>query len=56
MVTEPYLDKAEVARRLGISRTTLERYIDERDFPVMHVGPRLVRFDWEAVQNWLREQ
>ena len=53
MVTEPYLNKAEVARRLGISRTTLERYIDEKGFPATYVGPRLVRFDWADVQAWV---
>ena len=55
MVTEFYISAIEVARRLGISRRSLDRRI-ESGLPVRRIGPRLMRFDWAAVDAWVREQ
>ena len=56
MVTETLLTREEVARRLAISNRTLERYICERDFPVVRLSLRTLRFSWPAVEEWIAEQ
>jgi excisionase family DNA binding protein len=49
-VQEPrLLDAAEVADRLGISVHTVRNMTDRGELPVVNVGPRLKRYQLEAV-------
>ena len=52
MIVEPLIDKWELARRLGVSRNTLDRYI-AAGLPVIRLSKRAYRFDWAAVQEWM---
>lgn len=48
----------DIMRRLGVSRTTVERLIrDDPEFPApVSITPRLRRWDSEAVEQWLRRR
>lgn len=56
MVTpEPLITKAEVARRLGVSRRTVNRYTAHDGLPIIRLTSSTVRYDWAAVQAWLAQ-
>lgn len=58
---EPLIDKFEVARRLGVHFSTVERLIKADDLPVYRLGsPKAKRaqlkFRWSEVEAWLLER
>jgi excisionase family DNA binding protein len=51
------LSPAEVARRLGVHRGTVYRYLQEGEFPAIRLGetgPLRVRSD--VLEKWLQQQ
>ncbi|TNF32495.1 MAG: DNA-binding protein [Deltaproteobacteria bacterium] len=44
----------EMAKRLGVSVTTLYSWVRSRRIPCVYLGPRAVRFDPTEVQEWLK--
>lgn len=54
MPREPYVDTDAVAEYLGVSRRTLEVWVQRRRIPFHKVG-RLVRFRLSEVDAWIAE-
>jgi excisionase family DNA binding protein len=51
-----YLDKKQVAKRFGISVSTVNNYMRE-GMPFYKIGAgKLVRFVSEEVEKWIRER
>lgn len=50
---EVLIDGAEVARRLGVSRKTVERWVQTKIVPSYRFGHRCVRFDFGEVRSAL---
>jgi hypothetical protein len=48
---EPLPDKRAVARRYGICVRTVDRWMAEGKIPYLLLGPRVIRFRWEAVER-----
>lgn len=46
------LDVVGAAHWLGVSRTTLFELMQEKDFPVMRITERVVRFDPKSLYRW----
>lgn len=51
-MTRPLATASEIQARLGVSRSTLSRWIASRGLPCYRIGGTL-RFDPEAVEAWL---
>jgi excisionase family DNA binding protein len=51
----PYIDKAALAQRLGLSRRTIDNWM-QRGLPHLKLGTRRVRFDLRDVEPWLQRQ
>lgn len=52
-----YLTPTEVRAEFRISKTTLARWVKERNFPApVRLGPSSPRFDAEAVQRWVDQR
>lgn len=49
------LKKKEVAERFGISVSSVNNYM-RHGMPYYKIGGKLVRFDQEEVENWLKEK
>ena len=48
-----YLNKLELAERLGITRRNVEEMMRRRKIPSIALGHRTVRFFWPAVEKAL---
>ena len=46
------LDTAGAAKWLGVSRTKLFEFMQQKDFPVMRLADRTVRFDPNSLYQW----
>ncbi|MCX6968080.1 MAG: excisionase family DNA-binding protein [Verrucomicrobia bacterium] len=46
-----YLNKLEVAERLGTTKRGVEEMMRRRKIPFLKLGHRTVRFDWTAVEK-----
>lgn len=46
----------QVAARLAISKRTVLRLAAEGKLPFIRLGTRLIRFDPERVESWLKER
>lgn len=57
---EPLVTKFDVAARLGVHFSTVERLIKTDALPVYRLGPpggrQQLRFRWSEVDAWLRER
>ncbi len=51
----PYIDKKALATRLGLSRRTIDNWM-QRGLPHLKLGARRVRFDLRDVEPWLQRQ
>lgn len=51
----PYIDKKALATRLGLSRRTIDNWM-QRGLPHLKLGDRRVRFDLRDVEPWLQRQ
>ena len=51
----PYIDKKALANRLGLSRRTIDNWM-QRGLPHLKLGARRVRFDLRDVEPWLQRQ
>lgn len=49
-----FMGKGETSKYLGISRTTLDRWIKERNFPVSMIGGKYV-YKRSEVDKWVEE-
>lgn len=49
-----FLKKKEVAERFGISVSSVNNYM-RQGMPYYKIGIKLVRFDLEDVEKWLKE-
>lgn len=48
------ITKSEVCERLGVSRSTLHRWMDAGAFPApRQIGPRAVRWPEDQVNDWI---
>lgn len=55
--TERFLGRREVLRRLGVSQTTLYRWLDAGAFPrPVPMGPRRVGWLESELQAWIAER
>lgn len=50
-----FLKKKEVAERFGISISSVNNYM-RQGMPYYRIGSKLVRFDLEDVEKWLKEK
>lgn len=50
------LDYDELEERTGILKATLRAYVNRKQIPYMRFGPRLVRFDPDAIERWMLER
>ena len=50
-----FLKKKEVAERYGISVSSVNNYM-RQGMPYYRIGSKLVRFDPEEVEKWLKER
>ena len=50
-----FLKKKEVAKRFGISISSVNNYM-RQGMPYYRIGSKLVRFDPEEVEKWLKER
>ena len=53
MQTTEYLNKLELAQKLGITRRGVEEMMRRRKIPFIALGHRTVRFFWPAVEKAL---
>jgi excisionase family DNA binding protein len=51
-VPEPYIDKAEVARRLEVQVRTIDNWMRRKMIPYYKIG-RAVKFKWSDVEAYL---
>ena len=51
--TENWVDIAEVATHLQVTKDSIYRWVDSRSFPAHRVG-RLLRFKLSEVDDWVR--
>jgi excisionase family DNA binding protein len=51
--SKDYLNKLELAERLGITRHGVEELMRRRKIPFLTLGHRTVRFYWPAVERAL---
>ncbi len=51
--TQDYLNKLELAERLGMTRRGVEELMRRRKIPFLSLGHRTVRFFWPAVERAL---
>jgi excisionase family DNA binding protein len=49
----PLLDGTDLAARLGVSQSTIERWVAARIIPVYRFGYKCLRFDYSAVREAL---
>ncbi len=49
----PYIDKQALAHRMGITRRTVDNWL-QRGLPHLKLGSRRVRFDLREVDDWFR--
>lgn len=50
-----YLKKKELAERFGISVSSVNNYM-RQGMPYYKIGGKLVRFDPDEVEKWLKEK
>lgn len=48
-----FLTQEQLAKRLGISARSVQRMINRDGMPVHELGPKLQRFLWSEVEQWL---
>jgi hypothetical protein len=48
---EPYIDKAEVARRIGKSVRSIDSYMRARIIPFVRLNKHVVLFKWSDIQS-----
>jgi len=51
----PLLNLEELAEYIGVSNTTVYRYIKQKKIPAIKIG-HLWKFRKESIDTWLREQ
>jgi excisionase family DNA binding protein len=49
------LTAEELAQRLRLQPSTVKRWAQEGIIPALRLSGKVVRYDWEAVENALRE-
>jgi excisionase family DNA binding protein len=47
------LSKKEIAEKLGVSESTIERWMKSRKIPYIKLNG-IIRFDEEKINNWIR--
>jgi excisionase family DNA binding protein len=53
---ERYISRRELATRLGIGLTSLDKLVKEKDLPSHDWGLRTRKFLWSEVQRWDRDR
>jgi len=46
----------EVAESLSVASRTIFEWRKNRGFPFVRLGPKLIRYDIDAVESWLESQ
>jgi len=46
----------ELSELLGISPRTVFAWKKERGLPFVKLGPRLIRYDFDSIEDWLESQ
>jgi excisionase family DNA binding protein len=52
---EPYIDKVEVARRLGVQVRTIDNWMRQGKIVYFKIG-RAVKFKWSDVDSFMRDR
>lgn len=52
---EPYIDKTEVARRLGVQVRTIDNWMRQGKIVYFKIG-RAVKFKWSDVEAFMRDR
>ena len=52
---EPYIDKTEVARRLGVQVRTIDNWMRQGKIPFFKIG-RAVKFKWSDVDAFVHQR
>jgi excisionase family DNA binding protein len=55
-VNTPLLKAAEVAKRLAISKAQVYRMAEQGAIPSVNLSQRIVRFDWQAIEDALEQE
>lgn len=50
-----YLSIKEASEYTGLSPNTLYKWTEDEKFPHIDVGPKLVKFDKEEIDQWMKE-
>lgn len=51
----PLLNLVQMAERLGVSKHTLYRWVEEKQLPYLRIG-RQLRFEPDAIDAWLESR
>jgi len=46
----------ELSELLGVSSRTIFAWKKERGLPFVKLGPRLIRYDFDSIEDWLESQ
>ncbi len=46
----------QMSEWLGLSKSTLEKYVHRRQIPVVRLNAKTIRFQSEDIRNWLRSK
>lgn len=41
---------------IGLSKSTLEKYVHRREIPIIRISAKTIRFNAEDIRNWLRSK
>lgn len=47
--------RQQVAERLGVELQKIDELVREGRIPHVRLGPRVIRFPWQAIEQWLAQ-
>ncbi len=50
------LTYAQMSEWLGLSKSTLEKYVHRRQIPFVRLNAKTIRFQVDDIRNWLRSK
>lgn len=52
----PLLTRKELAEKLGVAPITIHRWKTKNNLPYVFLATKTIRYDWEQVQEWIKQQ